>query len=171
MPCWKNSSIFGTGRRVPLDREQRAQFRAKLQLNRRPGRLTIAAAHIGRILVDKLGADGRLDPSIETLATLAAVDASTVKRALAQLKAFGFLDWMRRLVRNVSTGWRCEQGTNAYVLSVPACEGHSAIAVRIPLFRKEAREKESSWAAQTASAARQLLALGFAPPAAWSEKQ
>jgi len=100
MPCWKNSSIFGDAPRVPLDREQRAQFRAKLLLNRRPGRLTIAAAQIGRILVDKLGPEGRLDPSIATLATLACVSQSTVKRALAQLKTFGFLDWARRLIRN-----------------------------------------------------------------------
>jgi len=119
MPCWKNSSIFGDAPRVPLDREQRAQFRAKLLLNRRPGRLTIAAAQIGRILVDKLGPEGRLDPSIATLATLACVSQSTVKRALAQLKTFGFLDWARRLVRNSAKGWRCGQDTNAYVLRVP----------------------------------------------------
>ncbi len=167
MPCWKNSSIFGDAPRVPLDREQRAQFRAKLLLNRRPGRLTIAAAQIGRILVDKLGPEGRLDPSIATLATLACVSQSTVKRALAQLKTFGFLDWARRLVRNSAKGWRCEQDTNAYVLRVPACEAHFAPAVKIQTLKKRASGTESSWEAQIASATRQLLALGHTPPAVW----
>jgi hypothetical protein len=39
MPQWRRNSVFGEGPRIPLDREQRAQFRAKLQLQRRPGRL------------------------------------------------------------------------------------------------------------------------------------
>jgi hypothetical protein len=117
MPKWHRTSIFGTGPRVALDREQRAQFRAKLALQRRPGRLTIAAAHVGRILCDMLGPDGRLDPSHETIASRAAVHVETVRRALAQLRAFGFLDWTRRLIR---TAWRCEQTSSAYVLTVPA---------------------------------------------------
>ncbi len=166
MPCWKNSSIFGDAPRVPLDREQRAQFRAKLLLNRRPGRLTIAAAQIGRILVDKLGPEGQLDPSIATLATLACVSQSTVKRALAQLKTFGFLDWTRRLIRNSATGWRCEQDTNAYALRVPAYEAHFA-----PPFKIQALKRTPgtgiSWEAQVASATRQLIALGHTPPATW----
>jgi hypothetical protein len=54
MPKWK-PGIFGPGPRMPLDREQRAQFKAKLLLQRRPGRLTIATAAIGRVLVDMLG--------------------------------------------------------------------------------------------------------------------
>jgi len=58
MPQWRRNSVFGMGRRVPLDRERRAQFRAKLRLQRRPGRLTLAAVQIGRILLDMLGADG-----------------------------------------------------------------------------------------------------------------
>lgn len=167
MPCWKNSSIFGDAPRVPLDREQRAQFRVKLLLNRRPGRLTIAAAQIGRILVDKLGPEGRLDPSIATLAILACVSQATVKRALTQLKTFGFLDWTRRLIRNSATGWRCEQDTNAYVLRVPACEAHFAPAVKIQTLKKRTSGTESSWEAQIASATRQLITLGHTPPAIW----
>jgi hypothetical protein len=117
MPKWHRDSIFGPGPRRPMDREQRAQFKAKLRLQRRPGRLTVAAAHIGRILVDMLGGDGRLDPSHATIAARAAVHVDTVRRAVAQLRQFGFLDWTRRLVR---TAWRCEQTSSAYVLKVPA---------------------------------------------------
>ena len=66
-------SVFGPGPRVPLDREQRAQFKAKLKLQRRPGRLTIAAAAVALVLIDMLGPDGRLDPTHATLAALACV--------------------------------------------------------------------------------------------------
>ena len=86
-------SIFGPGPRVPLDREQQAVFRAKLKLARRPGRLTIAAAEIGRVMLNMMGADGRLDPMLDTIAEKARVCRSTVQRALDQLKALGFLDW------------------------------------------------------------------------------
>lgn len=110
-------SIFGPGPRQPLDREQRAQFRAKLALQRRPGRLTIAAAHVGRILCDMLGPDGRLDPCCATIAAKAGVCVDTVRRAIGQLRQFGFLDWTRRLLR---TAWRVEQTSSAYVLKVPA---------------------------------------------------
>jgi hypothetical protein len=49
---WHRTSIFGDGPRRCLDREQRAQFKSKLKLQRRPGRLTIAAAEVGRVLVE-----------------------------------------------------------------------------------------------------------------------
>src|SRR5215475_3458328 len=65
---WWRNSIFGDGPRVRFDREQRAQWKARLQLQRRPGRLTIAAANVGRVLCDMLGDDGRLDPSHATIA-------------------------------------------------------------------------------------------------------
>jgi hypothetical protein len=101
---------------VRFDREQRAQWKAKLQLQRRPGRLTIAAATVGRVLCDMLGNDGRLDPSHATIAARAAVHPSTVRRALEQLAEYGFLSWTRRLIRH---GWRCEQTTSAYTLALP----------------------------------------------------
>ena len=82
MPRFHKDSIFGPGRRVPLDREQHAQFRAKLKLQRRPGRLTISAAAVGLALADMLGLDGRLDPALTTIATLARVSLATVKRAV-----------------------------------------------------------------------------------------
>src|SRR3954452_15729580 len=84
---WHTGSIFGAGPRIPLDREQRARFRALIALNRRPGRLTIAAAQVGRVLLDMLGQDGQLNPCHATLAAKARVHVDTVRRALAQLRA------------------------------------------------------------------------------------
>ena len=166
MPKWRRNSEFGTGRRVPLDREQRAQILAKLKLARRPGGLTIAAAEIGRILVGMMGVDGQLDPSIATIATRAAVDPSTVTRALAQLKALGFLDWTRRLVRTSSTGWRVAQASNAYVLRVPASNVHFAQRVILVRLKKEAYRTEPTESPYE-SAARQLRAIGHPVPVAW----
>ena len=114
---WHAGSVFGAGPRRPLDREQRARFRALIALNRRPGRLTIAAAQVGRVLVEMLGQDGRLDPCHATIAARAAISVATVIRALAQLRAFGFVTWVRRLVR---TAWRAEQTSSAYALALPA---------------------------------------------------
>jgi hypothetical protein len=128
--------VFGPGTRRPLCREQRAQWRAKLLLARRPAGLTLGAVAVGRVLLDLLGQDGRLDPCIETIATLARVHAATVVRALAQLRAAGFLAWTRRLARD---GWRAVQVSNAYALQAPACDAHSASEAKFT-FVKTARE-------------------------------
>jgi hypothetical protein len=114
---WHAGSIFGAGPRVVLDREQRARFKALLLLNRRPGRLTIAAAQVGRVLLDMLGQDGRLDPAHATIAAKARIHIDTVRRALFQLQGAGFVTWVKRLVR---TGWRTEQTSSAYTLTVPS---------------------------------------------------
>ena len=167
MPKFHKDSIFGFGPRVPLDREHRAQFRAKLKLQRRPGRLTIAAAEVGRVLVDMLGADGRLDPSYETIATLACVCKDTAVEAVKQLRAFGFLDWTRRLIRGRETGGRTQQSSNAYVLRVPACDTEFPAGVPGSLFKRRKPEGAGGWEAQVAAAARQLRALGMPVPAGW----
>jgi hypothetical protein len=153
MPRWRRNSIFGLGPRVPFDREQRAQFRAKLLLQRRPGRLTLAAVQIGRIMLDMLGADGQLDPSVATLATKAAVHPSTATRALARLKECGFLAWTRRIRRDLSTGWRSEQTSNAYVLRLPACDPQFAPAANTLKKQKEGRGGATGWFSRSASGA------------------
>ncbi len=168
MPKWKKNSEFGAGRRVPLDREKRAVFLAKLKLARGPGRLTIAAVEIGRLLVNMLGKDGRLDPSIATLARLAAVNASTVTRALVRLKDCGLISWVRRLVRAADTGWQVEQASNAYVLH-PSSDVHFASPVPSKMIKKTSWLEGSGWETQMASAARQLIALGVVPPMEWAQ--
>jgi hypothetical protein len=164
MPRWRNDSIFGDGPRVPLDRERRAQCRAKMKLQRRPGRLTAGALLVGLALLDMLGNDGRLDPSHKTLAERARVDVATVKRALVLLRACGFVTWVRRLVRSASGGWRTEQTSNAYVLSVPSCEAHFARRVPRKILSSVPRAPAQAfdWREERD---RQLRALGWPVPA------
>ena len=164
MQKFHRGSAFTYGPRVPLDRESRAVFRAKLRFQRRPGRLTLGALEVGEALVQLLGPDGRLDPCLETLAELARVSVSTVKRAIDQLRACGFLDWTRRLGRR---GARVVQTSNAYRLMVPATEVHFENGVGFPKFKKEAVEQGGGWRGQCDEATRQLELLGFAVPAVW----
>lgn len=109
-------SVFGDGRRVPLDRERRARYRFLLHAHIHAGRLPDKQGRVGLALLKRLSVDGRCDPSHATLATDANVGISTVQRATDTMRALGLLRWDRRLVRN---GWRVEQTSNAYEL-VPA---------------------------------------------------
>ena len=109
---------------------------AALLLHRRPGRLTIAAAQVGRVLVDMMGSDRRLDPSHATIAVKARVHIDTVRRALNQLRSAKFVEWTRRLIR---TRWRCEhllRQLNAYA------ETSNAIQILSRAFlRRSAKRK------------------------------
>lgn len=115
---WHHRSEFGPGPRVPLDREQRAVWRARVELARRAGRISALHAQVGLALLRRLGQDGRLDPSHATLAADAGVGERTVRRALAALAGCGLLRWARRLARDAASGWRCEQVSNGYALSL-----------------------------------------------------
>ena len=164
MPRWRSGSEFGDGPRVPLCREKRAQFMAKLKLARRPGRLTFSAVEIGRVLVNMLGADGRLDPTVDLLARRASANPSTVVRALAQLKELGFVTWTRRLVRDAASGWQCRQTSNAYQLAIPsACDTHLAKQTVSRVYKKEAVRQRADMTDEEARAnvIRQLEQLGF----------
>ncbi len=59
---------------------------------------------------------GRLEPSIATLQERTRLARATVVRALARLKAHGFLNWLRRSepVENDGAGPQVRQITNAY---------------------------------------------------------
>jgi hypothetical protein len=130
MPRWRKHSIFGDGPRVRLDRNGRARFRFLTRAHRSAGRLTADQVDVAEVLVGALGDDGRLDLAHATIAERALCHVATVKRALVRLRALGLVDWVRRLVRGPGTSWRCEQGSNAYVLRTPACEAQAARPVR-----------------------------------------
>jgi CRP-like cAMP-binding protein len=100
---WHRSSQFGDGPRRPLDREQRARFRYLVNAHRRARHLTPLAEQIGHALVRRLGEDGQLDPSHDTIAADVGCCARTVRRALGALKALGLVMWQQRVVR---CGWR-----------------------------------------------------------------
>ena len=130
---WRRGSVFGDGRRVPLDRERRARVRFLLSAHRRARRLTPTTELIGTALLKRLGADGQCDPAHATLAADAGCSARTVGRATAVMRALGLLRWDQRLVRS---GWRAEQTSNAYklvptaampaaVLPLPHCGGQN----------------------------------------------
>src|SRR4051794_17956886 len=160
---WRRGSEFGDGPRVALDRERRAVWRARLRMRayRQVGKLTVSAVQVGELLANMLGADGRLDPSINTLATRAGVDPSTVVRALARLRDCGFVSWVRRLVRD---GSRVEQTSNAYVLTVAGTPdlhfAGAAKPVLVSSVAKRAVRVSFSDAGARENAARQLELLG-----------
>src|SRR4051812_3819589 len=97
---WHRGSVFGDGRRVPLDREQRARFRFLLSAHRRAHRLTPTVELVGTALLKRLGADGQCDPAHATLAADVGCSARTVGRATAAMRDLGLLRWDQRLVRN-----------------------------------------------------------------------
>jgi DNA-binding transcriptional MocR family regulator len=108
---YHRGSLFCDGPRKSLNRDQRAAWRARLELQRRTGWLTPLYVHVGLALLRRLSADGRCDPSQETLARDAGCSLRTVQRALPALMRCGMLTWTRRLVRN---GQRVAQTSNAY---------------------------------------------------------
>lgn len=66
---------------------------------------------------------GRLEPSLKTLAQRVRLAKDTVVRALKTLKAWGFVDWIRRYAETGEHGVRgpqVEQASNAYRLTIPA---------------------------------------------------
>lgn len=117
MPKWHKEGRFGPGPRLPMDRERRAVWRARLAMFRRAGKITALHEQIGLALLRRLGEDGRLDPSHETITIDAGCSDRTVRRALEALKACGLVLWVQRLVR---AGWRVAQTSSAYVLAIGA---------------------------------------------------
>jgi hypothetical protein len=112
---WHRDSVFGDGPRIPMCRERRAVWKARIEIQRRAGQVTDGEAYVGQALLKRLGQDGRCDPSHQTLADDSGESVSTVKRALKAFWDCGLVNWVRRLWRN---GTRVSQDTNAYVLTL-----------------------------------------------------
>ncbi|WP_348640127.1 hypothetical protein [Rhizobium sp. FKY42] len=64
---------------------------------------------------------GRLEPSIDTLMLKLRRSRDAIVRALKNLRAHGFLDWLRRYqpTGNEGRGPRVQQTSNAYRMSLP----------------------------------------------------
>src|SRR4051794_29511372 len=130
---WRRGSVFGDGRRVPLDRERRARFRYLLNAHRRARRLTPTAELVGTALLKRLGVDGQCDPSHATLAADVGCSVRSVGRATATMRRLGLLRWQTRLVRN---RWRAEQTSSQFELvptaplPVAACDGQNGRQTR-----------------------------------------
>ena len=159
---WRSGSLFGTGRRRHLDRDQRARFKYLLRAHARAGRLSPKSEWVGNALLKRLGADGgQCDPSHDTLATDAGCSSRTVRRATATMAALGLLRWQTRLVR---AGWRTEQTSNAYELvpnanqPVPRCGGQLGRQTKRKIVPPGPSEGSDEWARWNRD--RQLAILG-----------
>lgn len=114
---WHRGSLFGAGPRMPMCRERRACWKARLHMFRRAGKITPLYEDIGLAMIRRLGKDGRLDPSHQTLAEDVRCAPRSVRRALAAFRSCGLVIWAQRLVRD---GWRVAQTSNAYALTMGA---------------------------------------------------
>jgi DNA-binding transcriptional MocR family regulator len=112
---WHRNSVFGDGPRMPMCRERRSVWKARIEIQRRAGQVTDGESYVGQALLKRLSQDGRCDPSHQTLADDSGESVSTVKRALKAFWACGLVNWVRRLWRN---GTRVSQDTNAYMLTL-----------------------------------------------------
>jgi hypothetical protein len=112
---WHKSSVFGDGPRAPMCRERRAVWRARLMMFRRARKLTPLHEDIGLAMLKRLGTDGRLDPSQQTVADDVGCDPRSVRRALVAFRSCGLVFWVKRLVRD---RWRVAQTSNAYALTI-----------------------------------------------------
>lgn len=119
---WRRDSIFCEGPRQPMDRERKAVWKCRLAMHCRAGRITDAFEKIGLALLRRLGTDGRLDPSHETIAGDSGKSIATVKRALERFHDLGLVWWVRRLIRE---GWRVEQISNSYMLTIGNPPAHT----------------------------------------------
>lgn len=167
---WHRGSIFGDGRRRPLNREQRARYRYLLSAHYRAGRLPAKQERVGLALLRRLGADGQLDPSYDTLGADAGCSARTARRATASLRELGLLSWQCRLVR---TEWRAEQTSNQYeLLMTPGVQNGNGVLHSGGQSVRESQPINFNRldAAARTNAMRQLLVLGASVPVGWQQE-
>src|SRR3954453_20816677 len=139
---WHRGSIFGDGHRVPMDREHRAVWKARVEIHRKAGRITDGGSYVALALIKRLGTDGRCDPSHQTLSDDSGESIDTVKRALKALYVLGMVDWARRLIR---AGVKVWQTSNSYLLALGQaavlpggrCEADSALETTKVRFNKD----------------------------------
>ena len=112
---YHRGSVYGDGPRMSMCRDRRAFWKARLNLFRRAKKLTPLYEDIGLAMLRRLGTDGQLDPSQQTIAEDVGCDARSVRRALVAFRSCGLVIWSCRMVR---AGWRAVQTSNAYVLTL-----------------------------------------------------
>lgn len=91
------------------------------QAGKRSGPLGPVAIEVLEYFVNLVGhKDGRLDPCLATIMERVKRSKDAVVRALKNLRAHGFLDWLRRYVPTGNeTGPQYHQTSNAYRLLMP----------------------------------------------------
>jgi hypothetical protein len=139
--------VFGAGRQIPLDRNQKARIaayaRAWTASNRQPGQ---HKGPITRAFLDVLQAllwgfhnsrSGACFPSYERIAEKAACCRRTVAEALKVLEWAGVLNWQHRITRirerctdlfgRDSWRWRVIRTSNAYQFIDPQAERNRGV--------------------------------------------
>ena len=134
-PVRRHSRLLGRCESVFWQATSRQEVRRivlaarRYELAGRPaGRRNGPLGHVAIEVLELLGnlvsfRTGRLEPSLDTLTRLLRRSRAAVVRALAALRAHGFLDWLRRYEPTGQTegcGPRVRQVSNAYRLSLPA---------------------------------------------------
>jgi hypothetical protein len=117
---WYAGSLFSAGPRRPLTRDQRRIWTAQLELHRRSRAITATHRDVGKALLARLGEDGRLDPSQDTLAVDAGCCPRTVREALRRLNRLGLASWLRRLVRTRQGVRQTSNGYSLHLSDAPA---------------------------------------------------
>ena len=135
----RREKVFGPGRAVPLDRNQKARIAAYAKAwdrqHRQPGQ---RGGALGRAALDVLSAllwafhnarTGCCFPSYERIAEKAGCARSTVAEAIKALEFAGVLTWQNRIVRirercrdlfgREGWRWRVIRTSNAYVFRDP----------------------------------------------------
>jgi hypothetical protein len=136
-PVWRDSTTAKV-KFMPLAKKAATKLyhkaRAFERQTRQPGKQDGALGRNGLLVLHALIFDflkyatGELDPAIETIARKACASVSSVKRGLANLKACGVLNWIRRAAetRDEKGRFCLEQDTNAYGI-LPASQWHGFI--------------------------------------------
>ena len=114
----------------------------------RSGPLGSVALDVLRLFVNLIDfRTGRLEPSITTIMDRLGRSRDTVVRALKNLRAHGFIDWLRRYVPtgNEGRGPQVQQASNAYRLSLPekARQFLGRFGKAVPLPDDRAAEQEA----------------------------
>jgi len=130
---------------------------------RQPGRPNGPLGHVALEVLELLGhvvdyRTGRLEPALAYLMRRLKRSRDAVVRALAALRAHGFLDWLRRFerVEREGPGPRVRQVSNAYRMSLPAKAGR-LLAPVVPLPDDVAHDIEEGRASVEAMKAGMLL--------------
>jgi DNA-binding transcriptional MocR family regulator len=146
----------------PFDPQEKSRYmlaaeryeRTTRAKGQRSGKLGSVAIEVLRELLRLVDhKTGRLDPSISTLCDRIRRSRDAVVRALANLRAAGFLDWIRRYepTENEGRGPQVQQASNAYRLTLPALAmrllGRLAKPAPIPDDHQQRRDDHKAEAA------------------------
>jgi DNA-binding transcriptional regulator YhcF (GntR family) len=110
------------------------------------------------VLLQLRGSDGRLFPTVETIAERVGIHPRSVHRWLEAFEEFGFLKRIRR--RGL-----CGQTSTAYLLCLPSFDKSREIAPRVHLYAKESVDKTQASPGTQESSARFSVSAQEAPPA------